>query len=67
MIYTIVAKMDGIKQMWMLKEPELAGSVIDDDVIRVDPETLKFAAGQHEDGEPILFTVNGHIRRLEAI
>ena len=67
MTFTIVAKMDGVKQMWMLGEPELTGSLIDDDVIRVDPETLKFAAGQHEDGEPILFTVNGHIRRLEAI
>ena len=67
MIYTIVAKMDGIKQMWMLKEPELAGSVIDDDVIRDNLGTLKFAAGRHEDGSPILVVVNGHIKRIAAI
>lgn len=67
MRYTIVAKMDGIKQMWFLSEPWTAGSVIEDDVIRDDLGTLKFVSGRRANGEPILSVVNGQIKRVETI
>ena len=66
MNYTVVAKMDGPFRMWVMVEPELTSSILVDDVIRDRLGTLKFMAGRHADGTPILSTVNGQIKRLET-